>query len=491
MNTTRVAILSLLAPLAIAASPAAAQLELYWADEFDGNSLDTSVWERQEGDGTNYGLPSGWGNNELQYYTTFEFNSFVEDGSLHIVTYDIPFAGFPYSSARIRTLDAVEFAYGRVEARIDLPKGQGMWPAFWMLPTDSPYGGWAAGGEIDVIEAVNQMTTIHGTLHFGNVWPGNTSAGGTFSNGTDFSQGFHVYAMEWEPDAIRWYVDDQLYRTLPSSAWFSSPAPANPRAPFDTPFHLILNVAVGGNFPGSPNGSTSFPQEMLVDWVRVYRLAQTPFAATPHAIPGRIEAEDFDEGYPNEAFADCDAGNNGAAYRTDSDVDIQSSTEGGFNIGWMCAGEWLEYTVDVASPGTYTLRARVASQSTGGSLAFEFDGADVTGAMSVPATGGWQNWTTVETQVELDAGEQVVRFVNLGGPSDAFNFNWFELEAEDVGCNEADLAEPLGALDFSDITAFLTAFSSMEPAADLATPIGVFDFSDVVAFLEAFGAGCP
>lgn len=478
------------AAVALLTVPASAQYELVWSDEFD-SALDTSTWEHQIGTGVNYGLPAGWGNNELQYYTDEFFNSFTNNGALHIVIQDIPFAGSPYSSARLRTLGNFEVRYGRVEARIKLPKGSGLWPAFWMLPTNSPYGGWASSGEIDVMEAVNQMSRIHGTLHFGSPWPNNTSAGGTLQDGTDFSQDYHVYSVEWGPDAFTWSVDGQPYRTINSNAWFSTAATGNPRAPFDTPFHLLLNVAVGGNFPGDPDGSASFPQQMLVDWVRVYRLEQAPFQGAPHALPGRIEAEDFDSGYPGEAYNDCDAGNNGGAYRSDIDVDIQSSTEGGFNIGWLCDGEWLEYSVDVQASGLYTLRARVASLPTGGALTLESDGTNISGPIAFGPTGGWQNWTTIETQVELAAGPQILRVSNAGAPTDAFNFNWFELEAIAAGCSVADLAEPFGTLDFSDVVSFLTAFAASEPAADLAAPFGAWDFSDVIAFLAAFGAGCP
>ncbi len=488
-RSTRFRRLIALASLLIA--PAAhAQLELVWADEFDGQ-LDTDTWEHQIGRGEAYGLPTGWGNNEHQYYTDQFFNSFTNNSELHIVAQNIPFGGASYSSARIRTLGSFEVRYGRIEARIKLPKGQGLWPAFWMLPTNSPYGGWASSGEMDIMESVNQMNRIHGTLHFGSPWPSNTSAGGTLQDGRDFSQDFHVYSMDWNPDSISWSVDGEVYRTIGSGAWFSSAATGNPRAPFDTPFHILLNVAVGGNFPGDPNGTASFPQEMVVDWVRVYREQQAAYAGAEHAVPGRIEAEDFDAGYPDEAYQDCDAGNNGGAYRPDSDVDIEASNEGGFNIGWMCEGEWLEYSVDVASPGTYTLRARVASQTTGGSISFDSDGADISGVMSFSATGGWQSWTTIETEVALAAGSQVIRMNNAGGAGDGFNFNWFELEALATGCGDADLAEPFGALDFSDVVAFLVAFGEMDGAADLAAPFGSLDFSDVIAFLSAFGAGCP
>ncbi len=482
---------SLIAFTSLTIAPAAhAQLELVWADEFDA-PLNTNIWEHQIGRGEAYGLPAGWGNNEQQYYTDQIFNSFTNSGQLHIVAQQIPFGGAPYSSARIRTLGSFDVRYGRIEARMKLPKGQGLWPAFWMLPTNSPYGGWASSGEIDIMESVNQMNRIHGTLHFGSPWPNNTSAGGTLQDGTDFSQDFHIYSVDWNPDSFSWSVDGQVYRTVTSGAWFSSEATGNPRAPFDSPFHILLNVAVGGQFPGDPDGTASFPQQMVVDWVRVYRERQTAYAGAAHAVPGRVEAEDFDEGYPGEAFNDCDAGNNGGAYRPDSDVDIEASTEGGFNIGWLCEGEWLEYSVDVASPGTYTLRARVASPTTGGALRFESDGADISGVLSFGATGGWQNWTTIETQVELAPGPQIIRSINAGAAGDGFNYNWFELEALATGCGDADLAEPFGTLDFSDVVAFLVAFGESGAAADLAAPFGALDFSDVIAYLSAFGAGCP
>lgn len=490
MNGIRKGVLACLALPALLAGGARAQYTLVWSDEFD-TPLNTDVWEHQIGTGTSYGLPAGWGNNELQYYTDQFFNSFTSNGALHIVVQDIPFNGSAYTSARIRTLGSFAVRYGRIEARIKLPKGSGLWPAFWMLPTNSPYGGWASSGEIDVMEAVNEMDRIHGTLHFGSPWPNNVSAGGTFQNGTDFSQDYHVYSVEWGPDFFTWSVDGQAYRTLNSNAWFSIADTGNPRAPFDTPFHLLLNVAVGGNFPGDPDGSASFPQQMLVDWVRVYRIEQAPYPGAAHELPGRIEAEDFDAGYPGEAYHDCDVGNTGGAYRQDTDVDIQASSEGGFNIGWMCEGEWLEYSVNVQSAGEYVIRARVASQSTGGTLRFETDGAAIGDPISFGATGGWQSWTTVETQATLEPGAQVIRVVNDGASAQAFNLNWIEFEAVAAGCSASDLAEPFGSLDFSDVVAFLTAFASGEASADLAPPAGVWDFSDVITFLALFGAGCP
>jgi len=480
----------ILALVALLGVGAAAQAQpLLWADEFQGDSLDLGSWEPQIGTGVAYGLPPGWGNNELQYYTDDPANVFVANGFLHIVAREQELNGLDYTSARIRTQGKQDFLYGRVEARIKLPTGQGIWPAFWMLPTDSPYGGWAAGGELDVVETINIPTEVHGTAHFGGEWPDNTSNGGSLHPGFDVSNAFHRYAMEWTPDEIRWYFDDQLYHTLTSSQWWSENGEGNPRAPFDHPFHLILNVAVGGNWPGAPDGTAEFPQEMLVDWVRVYDLTQYPFPeGQPHPVPGRVEAEDFDEGFPGEAHNDCDSGNNGGAYRDDVDVDIQLSTEGGFNLGWICPGEWTEYTVDVAKSGSYTLEARVASPATGGVFLIAVDGVDATGPIFVPVTGGWQNWESVEAEIPLDAGQRILQYVNLGGSNQAYNVNWFDFQLNAPPC-PGDMNDD-GVLSILDFLAFQTAFGAQDRAADC-NEDGFFSILDFLCFQAAFALGCP
>lgn len=259
---------------------------LVWSDEFDGSSIDLTSWEHMIGDGTDYGLPPGWGNNELQYYTDRTENAFVEDGLLHIVALREDFEGHAYTSARLRTQDRREFLYGRFEARIKVPTGQGLWPALWMLPTESHYGGWAASGEIDIVETVNVPDTAHGTIHFGGAWPDNVHSGGQYiTPGGDLSTAFHDYAIEWMPDEIRWYVDGTCYHAESSADWRSARAPDNDRAPFDRPFHLLINVAVGGNWPGPPDHATRFPQEMLVDWIRVWKLDAS---GRPEDCEGRL-----------------------------------------------------------------------------------------------------------------------------------------------------------------------------------------------------------
>ncbi|MCA9304790.1 MAG: family 16 glycosylhydrolase [Phycisphaerales bacterium] len=466
-----------------------AQWSLVWEDEFEGNSLDTSFWSYQIGNGEAYGLPSGWGNNELQYYTNLSGNLSVSNGTLKITAREQSLGGLPYTSARIRTKDLRDFTYGRFEGRMKIPSTSGVWPAFWLLPTDSPYGGWASSGEIDIMESVNQADRIYGTIHHGAPWPNNQQNGNTVQDGTDFSQDFHTYALEWEPDTLRWYIDGNLFHTVTSNNWYSSVAPGNNRAPFDVPFHILLNVAVGGNFPGNPNGSASYPQTLEVDYIRVYERVQSPYGGSPHAIPGIIQAEDFDEGSNGQSYNDCDGGNNGGAYR-DTDVDIQASTEGAFNVGWMCAGEWLEYTVDVESAGSYEVSARIASNSTGGAFRIEVDGVDLSGTLSFPATGGWQNWTDVVGEITLDAGEQVIRFVNMGSASQEYNFNAMTFAAIGGGCSNADLVEPFGTLDVFDVFEYLDLFAAADPAADF-TGDGSYDIFDVFAFLDVFAAGCP
>jgi beta-glucanase (GH16 family) len=151
-----------------------------------------------------------------------------------------------------------------------LPGGQGVWPAFWMLAQDTTYGGWAASGEIDIMEAVNLGAAggnrVYGTLHYGGEFPANVFTGNSYVVPANATTEFHTYSVEWDPTEIRWYVDDVLYAV--QNTWFSTAAPFP--APFDQPFYIIFNVAVGGNFPGAPNAGTVFPVTMEVDWVRVY-----------------------------------------------------------------------------------------------------------------------------------------------------------------------------------------------------------------------------
>ncbi|RNC82117.1 MAG: glycosyl hydrolase family protein [Phycisphaera sp.] len=472
--------------LSVSAS-AQTSYEIYWQDEFDGTQLDTQSWSYMIGDGSLYGIP-GWGNNELQYYTDRGVNSVVSDGTLKIIARRENFGGMQYTSARIRTKDNIDFTYGKVEASLRLPSTPGIWPALWMLPTESPYGGWAAGGEIDIMESVNYADRIYGTIHHGGQWPDNVSAGGSYAPGIDFSQGFHTYTMEWDPDTIRWYVDGNLYRSLSRTSWYSLSAPENERAPFDTDFHLLINCAVGGNFPGNPNGASVFPQTYELDWIRVYRRVQAPFGGTPAQIPGVIEAERFDEGYPAEAYFDCDIGNAGGQFRSDVDVDIEAIPGGGFNVGYLCPGEWIEYTVDVAQTGTYTGVARVASQVTNGAFRLEVDGADISGRIEVPFTGGWQSYIDLPISVQLEAGQHVIRLRTLGFTGEEFNIDSITLDPLSPDCLADTNGD--GVLSPADFTAWIAAYNAAHPACDQ-NGDGSCTPADFTSWIDNFNAGCP
>ena len=253
---------------------------LVWADEFDGEDLDYSKWEKEE---NNY----GGGNNERQAYRTDPKYSFVKDGSLHISVYRDAHTTSdgktqPYSSARLRTQNRGEWRYGRFEIRATMPAGQGIWPAVWMLPTESPYGGWASSGEIDIIEsrgsAVHETT---GALHFGGPWPRNTHLAHSYAfPDLDASEDFHIYTLEWNEDEITWFVDGKRCQTRSRSEWFSEAARNDESAPFDQPFHLIVNVAVDGRFFEKTKQRADslpedmFPQTLEVDYIRVYQWAE-------------------------------------------------------------------------------------------------------------------------------------------------------------------------------------------------------------------------
>jgi beta-glucanase (GH16 family) len=256
--------------------PPESKWKLVWADEFDAPGItppDPANWEHMIGNGCNYGI-CGWGNNELQWYTDDLSNSWVENGYLTIQAQEE--SPGSYTSARLRTRYKQDFLYGRMEAKIRVPHGGGMWPAFWMMPSDDVYGIWAASGEIDIMETRNGTDYIGGALHFGGQWPDNTYISGAYygDGPTDFSQDFHVYALLWEADQMRWYVDGVEYFSATSDQWYSLADLSNERAPFDQWFHFLLNVAVGGNYTGCTNSgciTAEFPQQMVVDYVRVYQ----------------------------------------------------------------------------------------------------------------------------------------------------------------------------------------------------------------------------
>ena len=240
--------------------------ELGWHDEFDSPKLDRSKWTFDVGGG-------GWGNSELESYTNRPENAFIENGMLviRVIAEDYTSTdGIPrkYTSARLKTQGLFAQAYGRFEARIKIPFGQGIWPAFWMLGEDIAKVGWPRCGEVDIMENIGkEPTLIHGTLH-GPGYSGGGGLGGPtqLPGGARFADDFHLYAIEWQPGAVHWSVDGEIYKTVTSRD-----IPAGTPWVFDHPFFLLLNVAVGGDWPGNPDATSILPQQMLVDYVRVYR----------------------------------------------------------------------------------------------------------------------------------------------------------------------------------------------------------------------------
>ena len=231
---------------------------LVWTDEFNETSIDLQNWTYDLG-------ASGWGNQELQNYTSNDENSYVSNGNLFIVAKE---EGIHYTSARMKSIGLQEFQYGRIDVRAILPFGQGIWPAIWMLGANFPNSGWPSCGEIDIMELLGSSpSTVHGTIHFGADWTQHNYVGqGTsLPSGETFADEFHVFSIDWNEDGITWFIDDQPFYSVTSTVTGGQPYP------FDNPFFFILNVAVGGQWPGYPDATTTFPQFMAVDYVRVFQ----------------------------------------------------------------------------------------------------------------------------------------------------------------------------------------------------------------------------
>jgi len=247
---------------------------LTWSDEFDqadGSLPDPKKWKLEVGG-------SGWGNHELEYYTNRALNASVRQGQLVIEARRENFRGRDrversFTSARLTTQGLFAQAYGKFAARIRIPSGQGMWPAFWLMGQDFAGSNWPECGEIDVMENIGrEPSAVHGSMH-GPGYSGKLDFTSTYKKpgGVKISDDFHEFAIEWEPGAVRFFVDDQQY-----AAFTPSQLPAGKKWVFDHPFFILLNLAVGGDWPGPPDGSTRFPKRMLVDYVRVYQASHGP-----------------------------------------------------------------------------------------------------------------------------------------------------------------------------------------------------------------------
>lgn len=374
---------------------------LQWGDEFNGPSINLNNWAYDQG-------ASGWGNNEWENYTNASANSYIENGALVIKAIKTTGGAGGYTSARLKTQGKQLFKYGKIAAKIKIPYGQGIWPAFWMLGEDIGSAGWPTCGEIDILENVGyEPNKIHGSLH-GPGYSGATPITSTYQLASGaFSDAFHVYEVEWDPLMIRWFIDGTNYYTVRSTD-----VAKYGRWVYDHNFFIIINIAVGGGWPGYPDGTTVFPQTMTFDWIRVYQRSSLSSSSSVSkssssagdGVANRLEAEN---------------------YTAMAGIQTEACSEGGLDVGWIDAGDWMVYPISVGTAGTYVIEYRVASLNGGGVITPNLNAnAIVLPAINVPATGGWQNWTTISQTVTLPAGNH-----NLGiyATAGGWNINWFQI----------------------------------------------------------------
>jgi beta-glucanase (GH16 family) len=436
------------------AAPTPSEWRPVLVQDFDGPAgapPDQDIWNHNLGGG-------GWGNSELQTYTDSTRNAATDGRGNLVITArrENPnnescwYGPCTHTSARLLTKGTFTQRYGRIEARIKVPHGNGLWPAFWMLGEDFDQVGWPETGEIDIMEVIGrEPNQAHGTIH-GPGYSGGEGIGESYRlpGGAAFADDYHTFTIDWAPDSIKWYIDGNLYST-------KTPADlGGDRWVFNKNFFLILNLAVGGNWPGPPDASTPFPAEMLVDYVATYQADEaqpppptTPPTTTPPTTPptttpppttpptttpppttvppapepptgGRdayapIEAEDADDQWGTQTQETSDAG-------------------GGLNVGWIADGDWLRFDdVDFGDEAPTQVLARVSSGAkrwVSGTVEVRLDSVDgpKLGDFSVGSTRGWQRWRTVPANVEGVTGTHDVylRF-RSGSGQDFVNVNWF------------------------------------------------------------------
>ncbi len=463
--------MAFLVVLLLSGSAFAQDWQLVWSDEFNGAIGPDWVFETGNGSG-------GWGNNELEYYR--RENATIEDNALVITAKREDFGGFRYTSARMKTQGRKTFKYGRIEARMKLPSFMGAWPAFWMLGANLPEVGWPASGEIDVMEHINDENRSYGTIH----WQDHNGQYAQYSGNTAVSvQDWHVYAVEWDANAIRWYVDGNKFHEANIAGGI------NGTEEFHRDFFLLLNFAIGGNWPGFVVDESRLPAKMHVDYVRVYASGSgEPGVASVHEhcgyggygvslpVGSYSLAQLLARGIGNDALSslrvspgyqvtlyqdDNFAGrsvtktadtsclvNDGfndlassvvvapyaqpwsrmleaESFSAQQGVQTEACSEGGQNVGWIDQGDWMAYGgITFPATGSYRVEYRVSSPG-GGRLSLDLNaGGIVLGQVDVPATGGWQNWTTVSHVVTVGAGTYDLGVYAVQG---GWNLNWIRI----------------------------------------------------------------
>lgn len=333
---------------------------LAWSDEFNGTSINTSNWKYESGG-------DGWGNNELEYYTNRSENARIENGNLVIEARKENYSGMNYTSARLKSQGLKNWTYGKVEARMKLPAGQGVWPAFWMLGENISQVSWPKCGEIDIMEHINNESAIHGTIHWDSTGNNTHAQYGAASPNIDVTQ-YHVYSIEWDASSIKWFVDGTQYLEA------NIANNINGTEEFHKPFFILFNLAIGGNWPGNPDGSTPFPAKMYVDYVRVYQHGDnnpTP-APTAPAVPSGLSAAASNQSSINVSW-NTSSGATGYDLKVDNNV-ISNVTSPYVNSG-----------LTENSTHTYAVRAKNAN----GTSSWSNSITATTKASSNPTTGSW------------------------------------------------------------------------------------------------------
>lgn len=474
--------------LLISSAPALSQnWQLVWQDEFANGIGPDWVFETGTGSG-------GWGNNELQYYR--RENATVANGQLVITARRESFGGMQYTSARMKTQGRRSWRHGKIEARIAMPSFQGVWPAFWMLGDNITSVGWPACGEIDVMEHVNTGGTVHGTMHWQDHNNNYANYGG--STNTTITL-FHVYSIEWNASSIKWFVDGNQYHEANIANGI------NGTHEFQNNFFILLNMAIGGNWPGFTIDNNAFPASMYVDYVRVYQDGGVPTGVAtvyqncnyggyavglpvgnysvsqlqargivnddlsslrvqsgyqvvlyqhdnftgPSVVKTGDDACLVDDGFNDVAssvvvsqagsgFSQTIQAENFSAM-AGVQTEATSDAGGGSNVGWIETGDWMAYNnINIPGTGSYRIEYRVASPG-GGRLSLDVNaGATVLGAIDVPATGGWQSWTTISHTVNINSGTYNFGiYAQAGG----WNINWWRI-TQLSSASAARMAEP-------------------------------------------------
>ncbi|MET4075471.1 carbohydrate-binding protein [Hymenobacter sp. UYCo722] len=403
-----------------------------WADEFDGTAVNTSNWSFDTGNN------GGWGNHEWENYQ--QANATVGGGVLAITARKEYLNGsWQYTSARMKTRNLQDFRFGKVEARIKMPLGRGLWPGFWMLGSNETAARpWPLCGEIDIMEHVNADNVTHATEHWDNGGHVQYGTTGTIQAPTD---GYHTYTLTWDTNYIHTFVDGVGYHDFKIAGGVGS------TEEFQKRFYILLNLAVGGDFPNVTSiDESKLPGTMYVDYVRVYEESAAP-VVNPAVV---LEAENANAAHGMLAEACQDAG-------------------GGENMGNINAGDYLKFNVNFPAPGSYVVEYRVASGAAGGTISCDLNGgATQLGSTTVPGTGNWQTWTTVSKVVTVPAAGtyDFGVYAQTGG----YNLNWVRisrgsvlLQAENANvnsgmvvesCTDAGGGQDMGYIDAGDFLKF-------------------------------------